>query len=136
MIHPMVSVFALIAILSICFALVYLTFRLHYRSENKRLEQDQNQYDKAFEVAAGKAYSVRYHRHANGPNHSVYLTMIGPKSYCIESASMSSPAIVKVETDPEIMDEVAIAWIRYRGLGGAVGGPVGNELGSPENPWT
>lgn len=33
------------------------------------------------------------------------------------------------------MDEFAIEWCRYRKLHGALGGPVGNEFGSPDCPW-
>lgn len=33
------------------------------------------------------------------------------------------------------MDDFAIAWCKHRKLQGALGGPVGNEWGSPDCPW-
>jgi hypothetical protein len=36
----------------------------------------------------------------------------------------------------EIMDHIAIAWIKERKLQGALGGSLGDELGSPNNPWS
>lgn len=40
-----------------------------------------------------------------------------------------------VEIPAEIMDDIAIAWIKKRKLQGAVGGPVGNEYGGPDCPY-
>ena len=136
MIHPMILVFALIVVLAICFALIYLSIHLYTRSEDKRLALERDQYITAVEVATGEDYSIRHQHNEEDQSHSVYLSITGPKSHGIEPATMGSPASVRIETNAEVMDEMAIAWIRYRGLGGAVGGPVGKELGSPENPWT
>jgi len=33
------------------------------------------------------------------------------------------------------MDEFAIAWCKHRKLQGALGGPIGNEWGSPDCPY-
>ena len=134
MIHPMLVVLAVLVILGIGFTITYLCFHQHTRSVERHHES--GQYDKAIKVAEGKNYSVRYQQYGNANNGSVFLTIIGPKSHNVKAATADLPARIRVEIEAEDMDEMAIAWIKYRKLAGAVGGPVGNELGSPENPWT
>ncbi|QSP94009.1 hypothetical protein LPB19_12500 [Marinobacter salinisoli] len=40
-----------------------------------------------------------------------------------------------VEISSEVLDRIAIDWIKKRKLQGAVGGPVGLEWGSPDCPY-
>ncbi|GAA3972170.1 hypothetical protein [Allohahella marinimesophila] len=48
-------------------------------------------------------------------------------------SSQQLSATVAIPAD--VMDQIAIAWIKKRRLQGAVGGPVGNEWGSPDCPY-
>lgn len=69
--------------------------------------------------------------------------LLAPDNVCLESASPKlhpakkvSPAtqLETVVIPSGVMDEIVISWIMHRKLQGAVGGPVGAELGSPETP--
>lgn len=135
MIHPIVLMSVVLVTLSSCFALIYLSFHLYTRSEDRRLELERDRYRTAVEVAARETYSIRCQQNEEGQSHSVFLTIIGPKSHSIEPDTMGSPVNVQIETDADIMDEIAATWIHYRGVAGVAGGPVGDELGSSENPW-
>lgn len=115
MIHPMAVVFAVLVILSIGFALVYLFADLYSRAEIRRLELGQDRYDTAIEVAAGETYSIRYLQNDEGQNNSALLTIISPKSHSLVPEIMDSPACIHVETDAEVMDEIAVSWIQHRG---------------------
>jgi hypothetical protein len=39
---------------------------------------------------------------------------------------------LSMQLDASVLDELAIAWCKKRKLQGALGGPVGNEWGSPD----
>jgi hypothetical protein len=43
---------------------------------------------------------------------------------------------ITVAIPQDIMDELAIAWCKKRKLQGTLGGPVGNEWGSPDSEYT
>ncbi|WP_138441371.1 hypothetical protein [Marinobacter alexandrii] len=86
----------------------------------------------------------------SGPRHHLYIQELlseEPKNVFLE---LSSPTefqvtketfrdqtieVVMVEIPAEIMDDIALAWIRKRKLEGAVGGPVGAEYGGPDCPY-
>ena len=136
MIHPMALVFAIIVIMAVLFALLYLAIHIYTRSEERRLQLEQNRYDTSVEVKAGTDYSVRFRPGVNSATPaSAYLSACNPLSHSVQVASMNSPTRVILELDAQTFDDIAIAWIKYRDLAGAVGGPVGNELGSRDNPW-
>lgn len=136
MINPLVIVVATIVIMGIVFALLYLAAGAYERSEERRLQLENDRYDTTIEIAAGATFALRFRPGGdNGERAGAYLCITSPLSHNYRPATMTSEALVKLETTAEAFDEMAIAWIKYRGLAGAVGGPVGNELGSPENPW-
>lgn len=136
MIHPMALVFAIIVIMAGLFALLYLAIHIYTRSEERRLQLEHNRYDTSVEVKAGADYSVRFRPGVNSATPaSAYLTACNPLSHSIQVATMNSPVRVILELDAQTFDDIAIAWIKYRDLAGAVGGPVGNEIGSRDNPW-
>jgi hypothetical protein len=136
MIHPIIVVLAVLLILSIGFAGIYLYFHRHTLPEERRREPENEQYAHAIEVTSGKGYSIHHQQFENGKNDSVHLTIIGPDSRSVEAATADLPAHIRVETDAEDMDEIAIAWIKYRKLSGTIAGPAGDEPGSPGNPGT
>jgi hypothetical protein len=118
------------------FALLYLAIHIYTRSEERRLQLEQNRYDTSVEVKAGTDYSVRFRPSANSDTPaSAYLFACNPLSHSVQVATMNSPTRVTLELDASAFDDIAIAWIQYRDLTGAVGGPVGDELGSRDNPW-
>lgn len=67
----------------------------------------------------------------------VFLELMNPAEFSVmketfEGRSMES---LTIQITSEIMDEIAISWIKKRKLQGAVGGPVGQEWGSPDCPY-
>jgi len=128
MIHPMALVFAIIVIMAGLFALLYLAINVYTRSEERRLQLEQNRYDASVEVKAGTDYSVRFRPGVNSARPaSAYLTACNPLSHSIQVATMNSPVRVILELDAQTFDDIAIAWIEYRDLAGAVGGPPAME---------
>ncbi len=71
-----------------------------------------------------------------GPR-SVFLALEKPASYEVSKETFKEQIIERltVEIPSEVLDEIAIKWIKYRKLQGAVGGPVGLEWGSPDCPY-
>ena len=67
----------------------------------------------------------------------VFLELTNPAEFRVSKATFEgrSTESIKVQITKEIMDEIAIAWIKKRKLQGAVGGPVGKEWGSPDCPF-
>ncbi|WP_298453156.1 hypothetical protein [Marinobacter sediminicola] len=116
MIHPMVLVFVIIVILSICFAVIYLFAELYSRSEVRRHGLERDRYDTAVEVAVGETYAIRDLQNDEGLNNSAFLTIISPKSHNLVPETMGSPACIHIETDAKVMDEIAVSWIQHRGL--------------------
>lgn len=136
MINPLVIVVVTIVIMGIVFALLYLAAGAHERSEERRLQLENDRYDMTIEIAAGATFALYFRPGGDKDERAgAYLRITSLLSHNYQPATMTSEALVKLETAAEAFDEMAIAWIKYRGLAGAVGGPVGNELGSPENPW-
>ncbi|OAN89044.1 hypothetical protein A8B84_10740 [Marinobacter sp. EhC06] len=128
MIHPTALVFAIIVIMAGLFALLYLAIHIYTRSEERRLQLEQNRYDTSVEVKAGTDYSVRFRPGVNSDTPaSAYLSACNPPSYSVRVATMRSPTRVILELDAQAFDDIAIAWIEYRGLAGAVGGPPAME---------
>ncbi|EMP57104.1 hypothetical protein MSNKSG1_00738 [Marinobacter santoriniensis NKSG1] len=71
---------------------------------------------------------------------SVFLDLTPPPSFQVSKEVYGGKMIeqLRAEIPTEVMDEIAIAWIKHRKLQsqlGIEGGPVGAELGSPDNPW-
>lgn len=65
----------------------------------------------------------------------VFLQLDNPMGATIEKDFFSQRFSATVAIPADIMDQIAIAWIKKRKLQGAVGGPVGNEWGSPDCPY-
>lgn len=120
----MVLVFAILVILGACFALIYLAIHLYTHSEVKRQELEQRRYDTAMEVASGEFYSIRLQLIDEGEDGYFYLTLNDPRTYCAKPATMGSPARIQIEAKAEVMDVIALAWIRHRRDAGAIGRPV------------
>ncbi|MBN8241255.1 hypothetical protein JF541_19035 [Marinobacter hydrocarbonoclasticus] len=136
MIHPAAAAFATAVILASLFALTYLAFYLYARSEERRLQLEHNRYHSSVEVRASAYYSLRFRPGVNSDTPaSAYLVACNPLSHSVQAATMNSPTRVILELNAQAFDDIAIAWIKYRDLAGAVGGPIGNELGSRDNPW-
>lgn len=128
MIHPMALVVAIIVVMAGLFALLYLAIHAYTRSEEWRLQLEQNRYDASVEVKSGADYSVRFRPGVNSDTPaSAYLSACNPPSYSVRVATMRSPTRVILELDAQAFDDIAIAWIEYRGLAGAVGGPPAME---------
>ncbi|MEA1079546.1 hypothetical protein [Marinobacter qingdaonensis] len=68
---------------------------------------------------------------------SVFLDLTPPPSFSVSKEVFGGKMIEQLtaEIPAEIMDEMAIEWIKHRKLQGAVGGPVGAEWGSPDCPY-
>jgi len=64
-----------------------------------------------------------------------FLQLDNPMGAVIEKDFSTQQLSATVVIPVEIMDQIAIAWIKKRQLQGAVGDLVGNELGSPDCPW-
>jgi len=114
MIHPMVIVFATLVILGICFGLIFLYIHLYEKSEIKRYELDQQQHDTSVIVATGNDFSVRMQQDGESPQ--AYLSWATRGSYYVQEETMGEPAKITGEIAPEILDEIALSWIKYRDL--------------------
>ena len=62
---------------------------------------------------------------------TAFIRVTGSGNACVELDFNKSQNVTGAIPD-EIMDEMAIAWCKKRKLHGALGGPVGNEWGSPD----
>lgn len=65
----------------------------------------------------------------------VYLELDDAKELMIEKEVEHHGLRARIQLPCELLDKVAIAWIKHRKLQGAVGGPVGLEWGSPDCPY-
>jgi hypothetical protein len=68
-------------------------------------------------------------------NNPATLAVINPSDFKIEfetNAEGQNIGHLMTEIPAEIFDEIALAWCKQRKLHGALGGPVGNEWGSPD----
>lgn len=68
---------------------------------------------------------------------SAFLELDNPTEFQIEKETIEGIARERltVEISSDALDRMAIDWIKKRKLQGAVGGPVGNEWGSPDCQW-
>jgi hypothetical protein len=64
---------------------------------------------------------------------SAVLQIFEPLLISVDKNEITTQCVMSVP--PQTMDEFAIAWCKHRKLQGALGGPVGNEWGSPDCPW-
>jgi|GEM_PF-1525399 len=64
---------------------------------------------------------------------SAVLQIWEPVLMYVDKNEIATQCVMSVP--PQTMDEFAIAWCKHRKLQGALGGPVGNEWGSPDCPW-
>lgn len=88
-------------------------------------------------ITAGERYHVYHQLHLGSEPESVFLEINQPAEFSVAKETTAEHMIesLSVEIPAEDMDAIAIAWIKKRGLQGAAGGPIGNERGSPDNPW-
>jgi|GEM_PF-6401127 len=130
MIHPIILVLAILVILVTGFWLIYLFASLFTRSGAPRPGPEHKEYGT---VAEGKFYSIRLRDPAGGLSDSVDLTITDPKTHQAKPATMTSAASVQVEINAEVMDDMATAWLRYRGLLETPKRIGGSESDNPEN---
>jgi hypothetical protein len=64
---------------------------------------------------------------------SVVIQIESPQTFRIEKNQLMEQLEVVISADE--LDKLAIAWCKQRQLQGALGGPVGLELGSADTPW-
>ncbi|EHJ06477.1 MULTISPECIES: hypothetical protein [Marinobacter] len=88
-------------------------------------------------IAAGDKFHLYNEELLSSEPRSVFLNLEKPSSYEISKETFKDQIIesLTVEILSEVLDEIAIRWIKYRKLQGAVGGPVGLEWGSPNCPY-
>lgn len=66
------------------------------------------------------------------------IEITNPTDFKIRSETNSKGktfGYLTAEIPAEIFDEIAIAWCKRRKLQGMLGGPVGNEWGSPDSDY-
>ena len=63
----------------------------------------------------------------------VVIQIESPQTFRIEKNRLIEQLEVVISADE--LDKLAIAWCKQRQLQGALGGPVGLELGSTDTPW-
>ena len=68
------------------------------------------------------------------PN-DVYLELDDARELLVEKECGRKGLRTRIQLPCEMLDQIAIAWIKHRQLQGAVGGPVGLEWGSPDCPY-
>tara|TARA_R110001599_G_scaffold229825_5_gene429059 strand:+ start:2942 stop:3229 length:288 start_codon:yes stop_codon:yes gene_type:complete len=87
-------------------------------------------------ITSGEAHRLYIQEHLGSEPKSVFFELTRPSEFSVakETTKVGASDLLIVEIPSEVMDDIAIAWIKKRRLQGAVGGPVGNEWGSPNNP--
>ncbi len=60
----------------------------------------------------------------------VYLRVINPTGCSLNSEN--GVICNELQLDPKILDQLAVAWCKHRGLQGMPEGPVGREYGGPD----
>lgn len=97
--------------------------------------------EQAMSTKGSISFGPRYHLYfqellSENPK-SVFLELEEPQEFRVEKQTFrgKSRDLLFVEIPSEDMDKIAIDWIKKRKLQGAVGGPVGQEWGSPDCPW-
>ncbi|ROT94750.1 hypothetical protein EB809_18755 [Marinobacter sp. R17] len=88
-------------------------------------------------ITGGERHHLYFEELLSEHPKSVFLEITSPSEFRVtkETYKGSSTDNLVVEIPSETMDEIAIAWIKQRGLQGALGGPVGAEFGGPECPY-
>ncbi|WP_430416821.1 hypothetical protein [Marinobacter adhaerens] len=88
-------------------------------------------------IASGQGYHFYIQELLSDEPRSVFIDLAPPPSFEISKEVFQGKTIeeLTVEIPTEVMDELAIKWIKHRKLQGAVGGPVGAEFGGPDCPW-
>lgn len=88
-------------------------------------------------ITGGKCHHLYFQEYLDSDPKNVFLELLNPNEFSVTKETTRDGIInnLVVEIPAEVMDDIATAWIKTRKLQGAVGGPVGNELGSPDCPW-
>lgn len=88
-------------------------------------------------ICSGSKYHLYFQELLSENPKSVFLELEEPLEFRVEKETFrgKSRDFLVVEIQSEDMDQIAVAWIKQRKLQGAVGGPVGQEWGSPDCPW-
>lgn len=88
-------------------------------------------------ITAGERHHLYFQEYLDTKPENVFLELMKPREYSVTKETTRDGVIenLVVEILAEIMDDIAIAWIKKRKLQGAVGGPVGSEYGGPDCPW-
>lgn len=88
-------------------------------------------------IISGDRYHLYFQELLSAEPKKVYLELDQPSEFSFSKETIKGRTVenLVVEIPSEMMDEIAIAWIKKRKLQGAVGGPVGQEWGSPDCPW-
>ncbi len=83
-------------------------------------------------IASGETFHFYEELSFQAQIKEVFLQMDNPIGATIEKDFFSQQLTATLAIPADIMDQIAIAWIKKRRLQGAAGGPVGNEWGSPD----
>lgn len=88
-------------------------------------------------ITGGERHHLYFHEYLDEEPKNVFLEITRPSEFSVYKESTRDGVYdnLVVEIPSEVMDDIAIAWIKKRGLQGAVGGPVGGEFGGPDCPY-
>ncbi|MFE8073407.1 hypothetical protein QQM79_20300 [Marinobacteraceae bacterium S3BR75-40.1] len=88
-------------------------------------------------ISSGPRYHFYFQELLGENPKSVFMELEEPQEFRVEKeiSRTKSRDFLVVEIPSEDMDKIAIGWIKKRRLQGTVGGPVGQEWGSPDCPW-
>jgi len=88
-------------------------------------------------ITGGEQHHLYFQEDLDFDPKNAFLELLSPNEFLVAKETTRDGVIEKlvVEIPQEIMDDIAVAWIKTRKLQGAVGGPVGKEFGSPDCPW-
>lgn len=80
-------------------------------------------------IAGGEGHHLYLLEHLDRDPENVFLELTHPKEFSVSKETTRDGIIenLVVEIPTEVMDDIAIAWIKKRKLQGAVGCPAGNE---------
>lgn len=87
-------------------------------------------------ITAGERHHLFFEEYSDTAPENVLVELTRPSEFSFTKETRRHAVIENliVEIPSEVMDDSAIARIKKRKLQGAVGRPVGNELGNPDNP--
>jgi hypothetical protein len=88
-------------------------------------------------ISHGKGFYLYFEELLSEEPRSVFLELENPSEFRVEKETYQRKTSdrLTVEIPSQAMDQMAIDWIKKRKLQRSVGGPVGNEWGSPDCPW-